>query len=62
MKRERQWALSSRMSAGLTCDYPEPSAEFAKVNIACSQAPDGSVAIRHEPLPQMPDDLRKIIE
>jgi succinate dehydrogenase / fumarate reductase flavoprotein subunit len=43
-------------------DFPAPSPEFAKVNIACSLAPDGNVAIRQEPLPEMPDDLRKIVE
>ncbi|MEX2393214.1 MAG: fumarate reductase/succinate dehydrogenase flavoprotein subunit [Actinomycetota bacterium] len=43
-------------------DYPATNSEFAKVNIACSLAPDGSVAIRQEPLPQMPDDLRTIVE
>ena len=42
-------------------DYPEPSSEFAKVNVACSFA-DGSVSIRQEPLPEMPDELQKIIE
>ncbi len=42
-------------------DYPEPSSEFAKVNVACSYS-DGATSIRQEPLPEMPDDLRKIIE
>ncbi len=43
-------------------DYPEPSTEFSKLNIACSTGPDDSVAIRREVLPEMPDELRKIIE
>jgi succinate dehydrogenase / fumarate reductase flavoprotein subunit len=43
-------------------DFPGPSEEFSKVNIACSLDPDGTVAIRREPLPEMPDELRRIIE
>jgi succinate dehydrogenase / fumarate reductase flavoprotein subunit len=43
-------------------DYPSTDPEFAKVNIAASLAGDGSVTIRHEPLPVMPDDLKAIVE
>jgi succinate dehydrogenase / fumarate reductase flavoprotein subunit len=43
-------------------DYPDTSAEFAKVNIAISAGADGAIAIRQEPLPEMPDELMKIIE
>jgi succinate dehydrogenase / fumarate reductase flavoprotein subunit len=56
-------ALERRESRGghTREDYPEPSSEFAKVNIACTAGPDG-VEIRQEPLSEMPDDLKKIIE
>ncbi len=56
-------ALERRESRGghTRDDYPEPSSEFAKVNIACTAVP-GGLSTRQEPLPEMPDDLRKIIE
>ena len=44
-------------------DFPGPTEEFSKVNVACSLAADGiSVDVRQTPLPEMPDDMRKIIE
>ena len=56
-------ALERRESRGghTRDDYPDPDSEFAKVNIACRQDGD-AVSIRQEPLPQMPDELTKIIE
>jgi succinate dehydrogenase / fumarate reductase flavoprotein subunit len=56
-------ALERRESRGAQTrdDYPETSSEFAKVNIACTLGADG-VSTRHDPLPEMPDELRKIIE
>jgi succinate dehydrogenase / fumarate reductase flavoprotein subunit len=56
-------ALERRESRGghTREDYPETSSEFAKVNIACSYGADG-IEIRQEPLPEMPDELKKIIE
>jgi succinate dehydrogenase / fumarate reductase flavoprotein subunit len=57
-------ALERRESRGghTRDDYPDPDTEFAKVNIACRQDADRAVSIRREPLPEMPDDLREIIE
>ncbi len=43
-------------------DYPEKADRFSKVNTIISKAPDGSMQIRLEPLPEMPDYLRQIIE
>ncbi|HYZ91184.1 MAG TPA: fumarate reductase/succinate dehydrogenase flavoprotein subunit [Actinomycetota bacterium] len=56
-------ALERRESRGghTRDDYPDTDAEFAKVNIACRQDGD-TISTRQEPLPQMPDELRKIIE
>ncbi|MDQ6621870.1 MAG: fumarate reductase/succinate dehydrogenase flavoprotein subunit, partial [Verrucomicrobiota bacterium] len=43
-------------------DYPEKSNEFSKVNTMISQAEDGSMRIRLEPLREMPEALRQIVE
>jgi succinate dehydrogenase / fumarate reductase, flavoprotein subunit len=43
-------------------DYPEKDERFSKVNTMVSQAPDGTMQIRLEPLPEMPDHLKRIIE
>ena len=43
-------------------DYPEKDERFSKVNTIISKASDGSMQIRLEPLPEMPDYLRRIIE
>jgi succinate dehydrogenase / fumarate reductase flavoprotein subunit len=43
-------------------DYPEKDERFSKVNTIISKAPDGSMQIRLEPLPEVPDYLRQIIE
>ena len=43
-------------------DYPEKDERFSKVNTIISKAPDGSMQVRLEPLPEMPDYLRQIIE
>ena len=43
-------------------DYPNKDDRFSKVNTMISKAPDGSMQIRLEPLPEMPDYLRRIIE
>jgi succinate dehydrogenase / fumarate reductase flavoprotein subunit len=56
-------ALERRESRGghTREDYPEPSSEFAKINIAATMGADG-ISIRREPLPEMPDELKKILE
>jgi succinate dehydrogenase / fumarate reductase flavoprotein subunit len=57
-------AIERRESRGAQFreDYPEKDERFSKVNTIISKAPDGSMQIRLEPLPEMPDYLRQIIE
>jgi succinate dehydrogenase / fumarate reductase, flavoprotein subunit len=43
-------------------DFPATDAEWAKTNLICTQAADGSVALTRQPLPQMPADLAQIFE
>jgi succinate dehydrogenase / fumarate reductase flavoprotein subunit len=43
-------------------DYPDKAERFAKVNTMISKAPEGSMQIRLEPLPEMPDYLKEVIE
>jgi succinate dehydrogenase / fumarate reductase flavoprotein subunit len=43
-------------------DYPDKDEQFSKVNTMISKTEDGSMQIRLEPLPEMPDNLKQIIE
>jgi succinate dehydrogenase flavoprotein subunit len=43
-------------------DYPDKEERFGSVNTIISKAGDGSMQIRLEPLPEMPDYMRQIIE
>jgi succinate dehydrogenase / fumarate reductase flavoprotein subunit len=43
-------------------DYPSKREEFGKVNIVVRKGPDGSMQVRREPIPDMPDCLKRIIE
>ena len=43
-------------------DYPEKDERFSKVNTIIRKTSDGSMEVRLEPLPEMPDYLRQIIE
>jgi succinate dehydrogenase / fumarate reductase flavoprotein subunit len=43
-------------------DYPTKSAEFGKVNFVVKKGFDGQMEIRSEPIPEMPDELKQIIE
>jgi succinate dehydrogenase / fumarate reductase flavoprotein subunit len=43
-------------------DYPEKNEQFAKVNTMIAQAADGSMQVRLEALPEMPEYLKQIIE
>ena len=43
-------------------DYPEKNEQFAKVNTMIAKAADGSMQVRLEPVPEMPDYLKLIIE
>jgi succinate dehydrogenase / fumarate reductase flavoprotein subunit len=42
-------------------DYPRPEPELARVNMVLRQT-DGQLELRREPLPEMPDDLRRLFE
>jgi len=43
-------------------DYPDKNEQFAKVNTMIAKAADGSMQVRLEPLPEMPDHLKRVIE
>jgi succinate dehydrogenase / fumarate reductase flavoprotein subunit len=43
-------------------DYPNKEERFAKVNTMISKADDGSMRVRLDPLPEMPDYLKQVIE
>jgi succinate dehydrogenase / fumarate reductase flavoprotein subunit len=43
-------------------DYPDKDDQFARVNTMISKAADGSMQIRLEPLPEMPEYLKQVIE
>ena len=43
-------------------DYPDKDEQFSKVNTMISKTEDGSMRIRLEPLPEMPDYLKQVIE
>jgi succinate dehydrogenase / fumarate reductase flavoprotein subunit len=42
-------------------DYPATDAKFAKVNIVVRKA-DGGMTLTQEPLPEMPDELKALLE
>src|SRR5207237_2410198 len=43
-------------------DYPDKEDAFGKVNTMISKADDGSMKVRLEPLPEMPDYLKRVVE
>src|SRR6202163_166170 len=43
-------------------DYPNKDDRFSKVNTMVSKAPGGSMQIRLEPLPEMPEYLKQVVE
>jgi len=43
-------------------DYSNKEERFAKVNTMISKAEDGAMRIRLEPLPEMPDYLKRVVE
>jgi succinate dehydrogenase / fumarate reductase flavoprotein subunit len=43
-------------------DYPDKDEQFGKVNTIILKAADGSMQIRLEPLPEMPEYLKQVIE
>jgi succinate dehydrogenase / fumarate reductase flavoprotein subunit len=59
-----QAALERKESRGAQFreDFPNKDEQFAKVNTMISKAADGTMQIRLEPLPEMPDYLKEVIE
>ena len=57
-------ALERKESCGAQFreDYPDKEERFAKVNTMISKAEGGSMQIRLEPLPEMPDYLKQVVE
>jgi len=43
-------------------DYPTKSDEYSGFNIVISKGPSGEAALRREPIPPMPDELKHIIQ
>ncbi|MDW8224135.1 MAG: fumarate reductase/succinate dehydrogenase flavoprotein subunit [Gemmatales bacterium] len=43
-------------------DFPTKREEFGKFNMVVRKGPDGSMQVRREPIPEMPDYLKRIIE
>src|SRR2546423_9809422 len=42
-------------------DYPNKEARYGKVNTMISKADDGSMRVRLDPLPEMPDYLKRVV-
>jgi succinate dehydrogenase / fumarate reductase flavoprotein subunit len=57
-------AIERRESRGghFRQDFPDKAVEFSKFNIATKKGPDGSMQISHVPLPEMPPELKQVIE
>ncbi|MEX2272627.1 MAG: fumarate reductase/succinate dehydrogenase flavoprotein subunit [Vicinamibacterales bacterium] len=43
-------------------DFPDKAPEFGTVNVAVRRGPDGSAQVTRVALPDMPDELKKVIE
>jgi succinate dehydrogenase / fumarate reductase flavoprotein subunit len=43
-------------------DFPDKSADGAKYNTVIKKGADGTMQLRHEPIPPMPDELKAVIE
>ena len=43
-------------------DFPDKAAAFSKLNIVTKKGPDGSMQVLHVPLPEMPAELKQVIE
>jgi succinate dehydrogenase / fumarate reductase flavoprotein subunit len=43
-------------------DYPDKDPEFAKFNLSLKKNADGDMEISKVPIPEMPEELRKVIE
>jgi succinate dehydrogenase / fumarate reductase flavoprotein subunit len=43
-------------------DYPDKDEASGKINVIIRKGDDGSMALRREPIPNMRDELKQIIE
>jgi len=43
-------------------DYPDKVPEFGAINIALRRAADGTMELRRVPIPEMPEELKQVIE
>ena len=43
-------------------DYPNKVDQFSNVNIMIKRSPDGQITVSHVPIPDMPEELKKVIE
>jgi succinate dehydrogenase / fumarate reductase flavoprotein subunit len=43
-------------------DYPDKDPELGKLSVVIRRGADGSMQVRREPLPEMPAELKQIIE
>jgi succinate dehydrogenase / fumarate reductase flavoprotein subunit len=43
-------------------DFPEKVARFGKVNLVVHKGPDGRMKLEETPIPEMPAELKQIIE
>jgi succinate dehydrogenase / fumarate reductase flavoprotein subunit len=43
-------------------DYPEKAAQFSNVNIMIKRSADGQIAVSYVPIPEMPEELKNVIE
>jgi succinate dehydrogenase / fumarate reductase flavoprotein subunit len=43
-------------------DYPDKDAGFGKLSIVLCKGADGSMQVRREPIPEMPSELKQVIE
>lgn len=57
-------AIERRESRGgqFRDDYPDKDPEFGKINIAVKRNADGDMQISREPIPEMPEELKAVIE
>jgi succinate dehydrogenase / fumarate reductase flavoprotein subunit len=43
-------------------DYPSTDKDFGKLNVVTRRTRSGEMSVTLEPLPEMPDDLKQILE